>query len=44
MSDATLRQINGVVNKENGDNRNNASQLPIFEQLAGGKYFLDKVK
>lgn len=40
MSDATLRQINGVVAKETtGDGSNVTSNLPLIEQLAGGKYY-----
>lgn len=40
MSDATLRQINGVVAKETGvDGSNITSNLPLIEQLAGGKYY-----
>lgn len=36
MSDATLRQINGVINKENGSDPGNNSHLPLYEQLANG--------
>ncbi|XP_018570213.1 zinc finger protein 2 [Anoplophora glabripennis] len=36
MSDATLRQINGVINKENGSEPSNTSHLPLYEQLANG--------
>lgn len=39
MSDATLRQINGVVSKEGMDGVNGPSNLPLIEQLAGGEYF-----
>lgn len=38
MSDATLRQINGVVSKDGGgDGSNLHSNLPLIEQLAGGE-------
>ncbi|KAJ8921856.1 hypothetical protein NQ315_008488 [Exocentrus adspersus] len=36
MSDATLRQISGVINKENGSDPINGSVFPIYEQLANG--------
>lgn len=40
MSDATLRQINGVVGKDASvDGTNINSNLPLIEQLAGGKYY-----
>nr|XP_023025905.1 zinc finger protein 665-like [Leptinotarsa decemlineata] len=33
MSDATLRQIAGVANKENGSDATNNSHLPLYRQL-----------
>ncbi|KAF7270330.1 piragua [Rhynchophorus ferrugineus] len=35
ISDATLRQLSGI-SKENGDNSNSQSHLPLYEQLANG--------
>lgn len=45
MSDATLRQINGVVSKDaDAEGPNSSSNLPLIEQLAGGKYNFKTIK
>lgn len=44
MSDAALRQINGVVSKDGTDGPNINANLPLMEQLAGGKYYFGNCK